>query len=89
MEILRYFFLSIIKGCNSYEICADITNLFYKFFHLIYVLTNVTFFALVQKLQKKYEMNKELFITINAMLDDEFENKSTDLAKVGGLWLTR
>lgn len=71
------------------KICADITNLFYKFFHLIYVLTNVTFFALVQKLQKKYEMNKELFITINAMLDDEFENKSTDLAKVGGLWLTR
>lgn len=62
---------------------------FYKFFHLIYALTNVTFFALVQKLQKKYEMNKELFITINAMLDDEFENKSTDLAKVGGLWLTR
>lgn len=62
---------------------------FYKFFHLIYVLTNVTFFAPVQKLQKKYEMNKELFITINAMLDDEFENKSTDLAKVGGLWLTR
>lgn len=62
---------------------------FYKFFHLIYVLTNVTFFSLVQKLQKKYEMNKELFITINAMLDDEFENKSTDLAKVGGLWLTR
>lgn len=59
------------------------------FFHLIYVLTNVTFFSLVQKLQKKYEMNKELFITINAMLDDEFENKSTDLAKVGGLWLTR
>lgn len=48
-----------------------------------------TFFALVQKLQKKYEMNKELFITINAMLDDELENKSTDLAKVGGLWLTR
>lgn len=52
-------------------------------------MSRVTFFALVQKLQKKYEMNKELFITINAMLDDEFENKSTDLAKVGGLWLTR
>lgn len=43
----------------------------------------------IEKLQKKYEMNKELFITINAMLDDELENKSTDLAKVGGLWLTR
>ncbi|XP_062572325.1 glycolipid transfer protein-like [Saccostrea cucullata] len=43
----------------------------------------------IEKLQKKYEMDKEKFITINAMLDDEMENKSTDLAKVGGLWLVR
>lgn len=62
---------------------------FIIFFHHIYVLTKVNNFALVQKLQKKYEMNKELFITINAMLDDELENKSTDLAKIGGLWLAR
>ncbi|XP_061197210.1 glycolipid transfer protein-like [Saccostrea echinata] len=43
----------------------------------------------IEKLQKKYEMDKEKFITINAMLDDEMENKNTDLAKVGGLWLVR
>nr|XP_022336752.1 glycolipid transfer protein-like [Crassostrea virginica] len=43
----------------------------------------------IEKLQKKYEMNKEAFVTLNAMLEDEFENKSTDLAKIGGLWLMR
>lgn len=59
------------------------------FFYLIYVLINVIFFVFVQKLQKKYEMNKEFFIIINVMLDDEFENKSIDLVKVGGFWLIR
>lgn len=34
-------------------------------------------------------MNKEAFVTLNAMLEDELENKSTDLAKIGGLWLMR
>lgn len=34
-------------------------------------------------------MNKEFFIIINVMLDDEFENKSIDLVKVGGFWLIR
>lgn len=58
------------------------------------MLTKVYYFVdlkgfLLQKLQKKYEMNKEAFVTLNAMLEDEFENKSTDLAKIGGLWLMR
>lgn len=34
-------------------------------------------------------MDKELFVTLNAMLDDELANKKTDLAKIGGLWLMR
>jgi hypothetical protein len=34
-------------------------------------------------------MDKELFVTLNAMLDDEIANKNTDHAKVGGLWLMR
>lgn len=58
------------------------------------MLTKLYYFVdlkgfLLQKLQKKYEMNKEAFVTLNAMLEDEFENKSTDLAKIGGLWLMR
>lgn len=58
------------------------------------MLTQVYYFVdlksfLLQKLQKKYEMNKEAFVTLNAMLEDELENKSTDLAKIGGLWLMR
>ncbi|XP_048737232.1 glycolipid transfer protein-like isoform X2 [Ostrea edulis] len=43
----------------------------------------------IEKLQKKFEMDKELFVTLNAMLDDELANKKTDLAKIGGLWLMR
>lgn len=43
----------------------------------------------VEKLQQKYDSDRERFHYFEAMLQDETTNNNTDLAKVGGLWLKR
>ncbi|XP_041350049.1 glycolipid transfer protein-like [Gigantopelta aegis] len=43
----------------------------------------------IDKLNAKYMTNPELFTTINAILEEEFETKSSTNGQVGALWLKR
>ena len=47
------------------------------------------FLLLPQKVYTKYLTNPEIFTTINAIIEEETENKTSTNGQVGALWLKR